>query len=146
MATISEKIVINAPVEKVFGFVTNPDNWTEYVTSLTEVSNVSSPGLEPGTSFDWEYRMLGIKLHGNGRISDNVKGHEFGLTMDGSIPIKEHYTFAANGGSTELAIRIDYEMPSLVLQKIANSSLVEKLNRREALNVLEKVKLLCEEM
>lgn len=146
MATISEKIVINAPVEKVFGFVTNPDNWTEYVTSLTEVSNVSSPGLEPGTSFNWEYRMLGIKLHGNGRISDNVKGREFGLAMDGTVPIKEHYTFSSNGGGTELAIRIDYELPSQVLQKIANSSLVEKLNRREALNVLEKVKLLCEEL
>lgn len=146
MATISEKIVINAPVEKVFGFVTNPDNWTEYVTSLTEVSNVTSPRLEPGTSFDWEYRMLGIRLHGSGKVNSNVSGREFGLTMEGTVPISEHYTFASNGAGTELAIRIEYDLPSRVLEKIANSSLVEKLNRREALNVLEKVKLFCEEL
>lgn len=145
MATISERIVINAPVEKVFGFVTNPANWTEYVTSLTDVSNVSSPGLEPGTSFDWEYRMLGIRLHGNGKVSANVNGREFGLAMNGTIPITEHYTFTTNSVGTELAIRIDYDLPAKVLEKIANSSLVEKLNRREAVSVLEKVKLFCEE-
>ena len=49
-------------------------------------------------------------------------------------------------GATELTIAIDYQMPGRVLEKIANSKLVEKLNIREGENVLAKVKLLCEEL
>ena len=68
------------------------------------------------------------------------------MRMEGTVPIAENYSFAAVDGGTELVIEIDYELPGKVLEKIANSRLVEKLNRREAENVLEKVKILCEEL
>ncbi len=146
MATIKEKITINAPVDKVFGFMTTPDNWTEYVTSLTNVSDVSSAGLEPGTTFTWEYRMLGVKLSGTGTVTDNARNAVFGMKMTGAVPISEYYIFTPSGDDTELAIEITYELPGKVLEKIANSRIVEKLNQREAINVLEKIKLFCEEL
>lgn len=146
MPTIKEKITINAPVDKVFGFMTTPDNWTEYVTSLTNVSDISSAGLEPGTTFTWEYRMLGVKLSGTGTITDNAKNAVFGMKMTGAVPISEYYIFTPSGDDTELAIEITYELPGKVLEKIANSRIVEKLNQREAINVLEKIKLFCEEL
>jgi len=146
MPTIKEKIIINAPVEKVFGFMTSPDNWTEYVTSLTSVTDFSSASLEPGTSFSWEYRMLGVKLSGSGSITDNTKNSVFGMKMTGAVPMSEYYTFAPSGDDTVLSVEITYELPGKVLEKIANSRIVEKLNQREAINVLEKIKLLCEEL
>ncbi|HEY6837137.1 MAG TPA: SRPBCC family protein [Geobacteraceae bacterium] len=146
MPTIEQKIHINAPLAKVYTFITTAANWTEYVTSLTEVSNVSSPGLEPGTTYSWEYRMLGVKLTGTGRVTENVFQQSFGMHMEGTIPISEHYTLSEKDGGTDLAIRINYQMPVKVLEKIANSKLVEKLNMREAESVLEKIKLLCEEL
>ena len=146
MAVIREKIVINAPLEKVFGFLTTPENWTRYVTSLTSVSAVTSEKLEPGTRFNWEYRMLGVKLHGTGSITEHETNRAFGMRMEGSIPLSEHYTFSTVGEGTELAAEITYEMPWKVLEMIANSAVVEKLNQKEAVNVLEKIKLLCEEL
>lgn len=146
MPTIEQKILINAPVAKVYAMIANASNWTEYVTSLTEVSNVSSPGLEPGTTYDWEYRMLGVKLSGTGVVTENVFRQSFAMRMEGTIPMTEKYTMREVGGGTELAIAINYQMPGKVLEKIANSRLVEKLNLREGENVLAKVKLLCEEL
>ena len=146
MAVIREKIVINAPLEKVFGFLTTPENWTRYVTSLTEVSELSSEKIEPGTSFSWEYRMLGVKLHGTGSVTELEVNRLFGLRMGGSIPIAEHYTFAEVTAGTELAVEISYEMPWKVLELVANSSIVERLNQKEAISVLEKIKMLCEEL
>ena len=146
MPTIKEKIIINAPVGKVFGFMTSPDNWTEYVTSLTSVADFSSASLEPGTTFAWEYRMLGVKLSGTGTVTDNSKNTAFGMKMTGAIPMSEYYTFAPSGEDTILSVEIKYELPGKVLEKIANSRIVEKLNQREAINVLEKIKLLCEEL
>ena len=146
MATIKEKITINAPVDKVFGFMTSPENWTKYVTSLTNVSDFSSAGLEHGTTFTWEYRMLGVKLSGTGIITDNAKNRAFGMKMTGAVPMSEYYTFAHSGDNTDLTVEINYELPGKVLEKIANSRIVEKLNQREAMNVLEKIKVLCEEL
>lgn len=146
MPTIEQTILINAPVAKVYAMVANASNWTEYVTSLTDVSNVSSPGLEPGTTYDWEYRMLGVKLSGSGVVTENVFQKSFAMRMEGTIPMTEKYTMRELDGATELTVTIDYQMPGKVLEKIANSKLVEKLNKREGENVLEKVKLLCEEL
>lgn len=146
MPTIEQKIIINAPVSKVYAMIANASNWTEYVTSLTDVSNVSSPGLEPGTTYDWEYRMLGVKLSGTGVVTENVFQKSFAMRMEGTIPMTEKYSLRELDGATELSITIDYKMPGKVLEKIANSRLVEKLNMREGENVLAKVKLLCEEL
>lgn len=146
MPAITEKIIINAPPEKVFRFIINTDNWTEYVTSLTDITDLSSPAMEPGTTFKWEYRMLGVKLNGVGRVTENVANRSFGMKMEGSIPLAEHYTLAPVDGGTEMTVSLEYEIPNRVLERIANTRLVEKLNRREAENVLAKVKLLCEEM
>lgn len=146
MPTIEQKITINASVAKVYAMIANASNWTEYVSSLTDISNVSSPGLEPGTTYDWEYRMLGVKLSGTGVVTDNVPLKSFAMRMEGTIPMTEKYTMREVNGATELTIAIDYQMPGRVLEKIANSKLVEKLNIREGENVLAKVKLLCEEL
>lgn len=145
MATVSKKIAIKAPVEKVFSFVTDPGNWTKYVTSLTDVRDVSSPHVEVDTTFRWEYRMLGIKFHGKGRITEKVRNKRFGLKMEGGFPIVETYTFNKVDAGTELEIEVQYEMPGRIMSVIANKGLIEKINKKESDNVLNKIKLFCEE-
>jgi len=146
MIKVTRTVAIKSPVEKVFQFITSPDNWTKYVTSLTVVSDVSSPKVEPGTTFVWEYRMLGINFRGKGRITDNVKDSRFGMKMEGGFPIQEDYFFKSVNGGTDLTVEIQYEIPGKIMSTISKSGVVEKLNQREADGVLEKVKLLCEEL
>ncbi len=146
MAKITRKITINAPLEKVFGFVTSPGNWTKYVTSLSDVRDVSSQNVEPGTTFIWEYRMLGVKFTGKGTVLENVKDSRFRMKMEGSFPITETYSFKPDGKGAELAVDIEYEMPGKIMSVIAKSGVMEKLNQKEAEGVLEKVKVLCEEL
>lgn len=146
MSTVSRKIMINAPIEKVFQFVTSPDNWTKYVTSLVDVRDVSSPGVEKGTTFVWQYRMLGMNFGGKGTIIENVKSSKFGMKMEGGFPITENYTFQQIGGGTELTVEVKYEIPGKIMQVVAKSSVIEKLNQKEADGVLDKVKMLCEEL
>jgi hypothetical protein len=70
MAQITRSIKINAPLPKVFDYVTKSGNWTKYVTGLVDVRNVSSDIPEAGTTFEWTYRMLGVNNDGMGRIGD----------------------------------------------------------------------------
>ena len=146
MSAITRKITISAPLEKVFAFVTSPDNWTRYVTSLVDVRDLSSPTVEKGTTFAWQYRMLGMNFGGKGTVTENVKNEKFGMKMEGGFPITENYAFRTVDGGTELAVEVIYETPSRILQAVSKSGLVEKLNQKEAGGVLEKIKLLCEEL
>ncbi len=144
MSSITRKINIKAPVSKVFEFMTNHENWTKYVTSLINVKDLSSQVVEKGTTFRWTYRMLGINFHGKGYVTEYIKNKKFGLKMEGSFPITETYTFNKTDEGTELVIEINYEPPGKIMGLIKEKGLLDKINKKEAENVLNKIKLLCE--
>jgi uncharacterized membrane protein len=145
MATVEDRIFISAPVEKVFRSVTSPENWTRYVPSLTHVGNLSTPQIEPGTTFEWEYRVLGEKLRGTGHVNQVVPNAKFSMSMNGSVSISEAYTFTPVSGGTELSVRIGYALPGALLSAVASGPLGEKVSRMEGRHVLERIKILCEE-
>ena len=144
MAQISKAIKIDAPLSKVFDYVSNPENWTRYVTSLVDIRNLSDKSLSAGTTFEWTYRMLGVNNEGKGSIVDFEKDKKFAMEMEGSFPIKETFTFKEDGESTELDFEIKYDVPGKVLGVIADKLVVEKMNVKEAIAVLNKIKDICE--
>ena len=144
MAQITKSIKINAPLAKVFDYVSKPVNWTRFVTSLYDVRNVSNELPEAGTTFEWTYRMLGINNDGIGKIGDYKKNSRFTMEMEGSFPIKETFTFQGDDSLTELTFDIRYEVPGKVLGVIADRLLIERLNVKEVDAILNKVKDLCE--
>jgi ligand-binding SRPBCC domain-containing protein len=141
---IIRKININASISRVFEYVTNPDNWTHYVTSLVDVRNVSTKTLAAGTKYEWTYRMLGINLDGTGSIIEFEKDKKFAMEMEGAFPIRETFAFQGDEQSTLLTFEIRYNVPGKVLGVIADKLIIEKLNVTEAVAVLNKVKDICE--
>ena len=128
--------------------MTSPVNWTRYVTSLTDVRDISSPTVESGTTFVWEYRMLGINFSGKGHVTENVKNSKFGMKMEGRFPIQESYIvhsieWRRHGPCRRDQVR-DPRKDSM--STVSKSSVVEKLNQKEADGVLEKIKTFCEEL
>lgn len=143
-SSVNESVRIHAPVEKVFAYVTNPENWTKYVTSLVNIGNLSSGTPEAGTTFEWTYRMLGINFNGAGKISVFRKNRAFGMEMRGAFPVEESFRFEKDDHGMVLTVDIAYEVPGKVLGIIANRLVVEKVNRKEAQAVLRKIKAICE--
>lgn len=144
MAQITQSIRINASLATVFEYVTKPENWTRYVTSLVDVRNISDNVPKAGTTFEWTYRMLGINNDGKGRIVEFEQGKKFAMEMEGSFPIKETFDFKGDSESTELTFGIKYDVPGKVLGVIADKLVVERLNVKEAVAVLNKIKDICE--
>jgi anaerobic magnesium-protoporphyrin IX monomethyl ester cyclase len=144
MSKVSKSIKINAPVSKVFDYVTNPENWPMYITSLVEVKNVSNNVPVSGTTFDWTYRMLGINFEGKGTAVEFNRDKKFTMKMEGSFPIRETYLFEGDSKATVLTLEINYEVPGKVLGVLANRLVIEKINIKEADAVLKKIKVICE--
>lgn len=144
MSEIKQSIVINAPVSKVFEFVTNPANWPRYVTNLMDVKDMSPDIPAKGSTFTYQYKIMGFKVEGKGTVTENVKDKSFVLSFESVVPIKERYDFVEKGDSTtEFFFNLQYEVPGQILA-VANKLLIEKLNTIEAKNVLQKIKAECE--
>ena len=144
MAHISKSIKIKAPLSKVFDYVTSPENWTTYVTSLVDVRNVSDKTPKAGATFEWTYRMLGMNFNGKGSIVEFEQNRRFSMEMEGSFPIREDFYFEEDAGATTIRFEIKYDIPGKVLSVLSSSSVVEKMNAKEASTVLEKLKTICE--
>lgn len=144
MSEIKQSIVINAPVSKVFEFVTNPANWPRYVTNLMDVKDMSPDIPAKGSTFTYQYKIMGFKVEGKGTVTENIKDKSFVLSFESVVPIKENYDFVDRGnGTTEFFFNLQYEVPGQILA-VANKLLIEKLNTIEAKNVLQKIKAECE--
>ncbi len=145
MAVINKSVAIKASPSKVFGFVTNPENWTRFVTNLVDIRDVSPDAPAIGSTFRWTFNMLGLKLSGSGTVSEYSKNKSFGFAFKSKVKISEHYDFIDKGdGVTELKVMVDFGIPVQLLNIIADNRLVVRLTKLEARNILDKIRVMCE--
>jgi len=135
MATIRRSISIHAPVDRVFDYVADPSHLPAIWPSLVAVHNVE-PHAE-GNSFDWDYRMLGLLIHGHSDAVEQVRNLRQVTKSVRGIPNTFRWLYAGNGAETEVTLEVDYEapIPGRLAQRI-----VGRVNEREAETLLANLK------
>ena len=133
MPTIRNSIRINAPVEKVFAYVTQPTNSLEWMVSLTEVRNVTGSGV--GQRWGWEYTMVGIPFQGESTVTQSVPNKLHVFTSKGGITSKFTWSFAPEQGGTRLDMDVEYSIPGKVLGRLAERLVLRRNEREAALNI-----------
>jgi len=134
---VSDSVVIDAPVERVFAFMDDPHNHVTVTPSLAEVRNVE-PLDDGGKRLDHTFRMAGVGLDGqlvqtvhdpDGRMVFEMRGQ-----LSGEIELE----FAAVDGGTELTYTGRYDLPGRVLSAVAEP-FVRRYNERELATTLANV-------
>lgn len=138
MIKIRRFISIDAPLERVYEFMTNPDRLPEIWPSLIEVSNVKTKP-DGGHSFDWVYKMAGVKFNGRSETTEVVKNDHYVVKNEKGITSTFRWSFAGENGHTKVTMDCEYEIPSPLLAKIAKP-FIERLNEHEARIVLDNLK------
>jgi uncharacterized protein YndB with AHSA1/START domain len=129
MPKLNNSININAPVEKVFAYVTDPLTNLEWLVGATEVTDVTGSGV--GQHYDWKYNMLGVPLRGQTTVREHVPNERWVTDGKGGVTSTWTFTFVPHEGGTKLDLELDYTIPVPVLGKLAEK-LVLKRNQREA--------------
>ena len=62
MSYVHRSIVIKVPIEKVFNYMAEPDNFTEWDDSIIENRDRTPGPVGIGTSWNQVYRILGKNL------------------------------------------------------------------------------------
>jgi uncharacterized membrane protein len=135
MPTLRKSIAIRAPVERVFDYVGDPMNLLEIWPSLVAIRNVERHPA--GNSFDWDYKLLGLRVHGHTEPVEQVlNARQVSRSVTG-IPNTFRWIYGARGDETEVTLEVEYELP--MLGRLAQG-IVGRVNEREAYILLANLK------
>lgn len=146
MAHINKKILIHAPVDKVYALARNPEHWNQWWVGLSEPDKLDGKG-EVGTTVKLHYKMAGIDFPVTTRVVEDTidpKEAHARLEVEGPLEGKQDWTYKAKGKDTEVMADIRYTVPGKAIGRLINKVLVEKMTERSAEHTLENLKLICE--
>ncbi len=127
MAKVERTITINAPVEKVFSYISDPNNELESIPSITDIRNIQGEGV--GMTYDWTYKMLGIPLSGKSEVVEYKPNERYVSKSSGGIVSTWTYSFKAETGGTQMNLVVDFTIPIPVLGKFAERLALRQTER-----------------
>ena len=127
MVKISKSTTIDAPVDKVFNYLSNPKNMLEWHPNITKVRNIAGKG--ESLQWSWDYKMMGISLTGKAQIVASITCTELRVESTGEIESNWTFGFKPEGGGTRLDFEIDYTVPISVLDSVGESIAVRRNER-----------------
>jgi uncharacterized membrane protein len=138
MAKSETSISIKAPVDKVFGYVSEPTNLPEIWPSLVEIKDVK-PLPNGGHANRWVYKMAGIRLEGSSEDIEYVAKQRVVSKTKGGADSTQTWIFQPEGGGTKVTFKVEYTVPIPVLGKLAEAVIV-KMNENEGDVILANLK------
>jgi carbon monoxide dehydrogenase subunit G len=107
MAKFELKLVINRPIEEVFGFISNAENLPRWRASALEVTRTSSEPSGIGSVFKARFSFLGRPFDGDLEIIVHEPHGKYGTKMiGGPFPLEARYSLepAVNGTSITMVV------------------------------------------
>jgi len=148
MSQVHVKIRIEAPIEKVFETVMNPNRLGEWVTIHRSVSDVSAEPLREGSTMEQTMRMRGLSFNVHWTLVDlNPPAH---AEWDGRGPAHSRarirYELTPDGdGATDFEYFNDFSPPGGHLGNMASRLIIGAASEREANASLQRLKALLEQ-
>ena len=129
MARVEKEVIVNAPVEKVFSYISEPNNLLEFWPSLVEIKDVQSLP-NGGYSARWVYKMAGMRFDGTGEYTQVVPNHWIIIETKGGVSSTITWTFRSVQDGTRVNLTVEYRVPIPLLGKLAEAIIV-MMNEQE---------------
>ena len=142
MARIEESVEIKCPVDKVFAYTTDAENWPKYQSIILESEQTSPGPWSVGTTFKGITRLMGLNMKWTAKATEyepNVKWTK--NIASGSITINEHVTYEPVDGRVKFTIVYDMKVGGLM--KLFSPMIVSSM-RRETKKSLGNLKSILE--
>ena len=130
MAKITKSVTINAPVEKVYAFMSEPTNLPEIWPSMVEVKDVQ-PSPAGGYNFSWVYKMAGVRFDGASETTEAIPNQRVVNKSTKGIESTFVWMYEPEDGGTKLTLEVEYTVPIPLVGKLAEAFIV-KQNQHEA--------------
>jgi carbon monoxide dehydrogenase subunit G len=127
MAKVERNITISTPVEKVFSYITNPENQLEWLPGITDIRDIRGQGV--GQKFGFTYKMMGISFKGESETLEVLPNERIVEKSSGGIVSTWTWTFKSEPGRTNINLVVEYDIPIPVLGKFAERMALKQTER-----------------
>jgi uncharacterized protein YndB with AHSA1/START domain len=133
MAKLEKSIFINAPAEKVFGYINMPANLPEIWPSMIEATDIEKLP-NGGNRFKWAYKMAGVRFEGTSEDTECVDCERVVSETKGGINSKMVWSFEPEADGTRATFEAEYTVPIPLVGKVAENFIVrQNLNEADVL-------------
>jgi uncharacterized membrane protein len=139
MVKVEKSIALNAPVEKVFDYMTDPHSNMEIIPGMVDVRDIEETPDHIGMHFHWTYKMAGIKFDGETKVLEWEKYRRVVTESTGGVRSRWSFTYEPAPSGSTLTIAVEYEVPLPILGKLAEA-VVRRQNEKELELTLSNVK------
>jgi carbon monoxide dehydrogenase subunit G len=143
MPTITDEIVIGAPIEEVFEYLSKPENHPEIIPSLIAIDNVEELP-NGGYEVDVTNQLLGKTFEGHLRDIEVAPPNRRVYEIDGDVKAHITYTLMSENGATRFIYTNEFESPEAGLLERLASPLVKRALRRDVDTMLKNTKMILE--
>lgn len=145
MARIEAKVEIRAPLEKVFDYVADvSDNHPKFFHFVKKVEATSEVKRGSGSTFRYEVKSGGIKNWFENKVIKYVENEVMEWKSIAGMKNEGRWAFAPTEKGTEVTFLMDYELPASYLGKVLDKLFVERQNRKDISESLQRLKAILE--
>jgi len=142
-----KSIFINAPLEKVYKYVVDPETWSQWDAHVTDVAVPKGDG-GVGTVVEMNYSLFGIKHPNVVEVTEDIFNPEASTwvaKLTGDTSGYYRVTFLPKDEGTELTFEISQTIPEKLLAKVISKVVISKARANATVHCLENIKAICEE-
>ncbi len=147
MSTVHVAIQIDAPPERVWETIMDPDRLKDWVTIHRSVKNVSDRPLKQGSTMEQTLHMRGVPFHVSWELAEVTAPKRAKWEGRGPARSRASISYALSGdadGPTNFEYTNEFSPPGGRLGTVASRIVVGAASEREADSSLQRLKRLLE--
>jgi uncharacterized protein YndB with AHSA1/START domain len=124
MATIERSVFIKAPPERVFAFLADHANDTQWLPGMVDTRNFT--GESTDYRWEWTYKMAGISFNGTGQTLEYDPPRRVVVETRGGVVSTWAWTLEPEEDGTRVSLQMEYTVPGAALGKLAEKLLLSQ--------------------
>ena len=119
MASLTDSIVINVSINKLWPLLTTPAAIRTWLEGI-EVLDATPDYPNVGSSFDWAYVIAGLSLKGKMTVAEMTPGQSIHYNVSGLITGTQNWDVSQSGNGVRVDVDNDYTLNAGVVGKVAD--------------------------
>jgi carbon monoxide dehydrogenase subunit G len=113
MFQVKVSIVINRPLEEVFGFLSDLENNLKWRSGMIEAKKISAGPIGVGTTYRMINNFLGRQTEGEAVVTEYELNRKYATMNKSGLPIRTQRTFEPVTEGTRVTFSVETELGGL---------------------------------
>ena len=145
MPIVIASILINAPADKIFDAMVDPESIPKWAP-IDSVSNIKGSPGEIGSSADYTLRIFGMKLKQTMTVLQVDKPYNIVYKMAGGFPGRWTFTLKTEDNGVRVSAEVHYIVRGGVIGNMINKILLQRMHQRKTELFTVGLKPFCESL